>query len=157
MKTPFKFVLTAAALVAFATTAHAAEGDVKKGEKVFKKCKACHAVGENAKKKVGPPLNNIIDAKAGQFEGFKYSKQLLEAAEKGVETAGGKPLVWSDENLDAYLKKPKAFLPKGKMAFAGLKKDSDRVNVIAYLKTFSEKKEGDDKMEEKKEGAEKKQ
>ncbi len=105
-----------------------AEGDAAAGEKVFKKCKACHAVGEGAKKKVGPPLNGIIDAPAGQFEGFKYSENLLELAEGG--------LVWDDATMQAYLTKPKDVIPKGKMAFAGLKKEEDIANVIAYLATF---------------------
>lgn len=107
-----------------------AEGDAEAGEKVFKKCKACHAVGEKAKNKVGPLLNNIVGTEGGAVEGFKYSKALLAKKDEG--------LVWDEESLDAYLTKPKAFIPKGKMAFAGLKKEKDRKNVIAYLKTFSE-------------------
>ncbi|MDV7143390.1 cytochrome c family protein [Tropicimonas sp. TH_r6] len=114
--------LSVAAMPAFA------EGDAAAGEKVFKKCKACHAVGEGAKKKVGPPLNGIIDAPAGQFEGFKYSKNLMELAEGG--------LTWDNATMAAYLTKPKDVIPKGKMAFAGLKKEEDIANVIAYLATF---------------------
>lgn len=105
-----------------------ADGDAAKGEKVFKKCKACHAVGEGAKNKVGPALNGIIGSPAGQAEGFKYSKSMLEHAEDG--------LTWDEETLAAYLTKPKAVVPKTKMAFAGLRKEADIANVIAYLKTF---------------------
>lgn len=105
-----------------------AEGDAAAGEKVFKKCKACHAVGEGAKKKVGPPLNGIVGAPAGQFEGFKYSANLLELAEGG--------LIWDEATMAAYLTKPKDVIPKGKMAFAGLKKEEDIANVIAYMATF---------------------
>ena len=105
-----------------------AEGDAAAGEKVFKKCKACHAVGEGAKKKVGPPLNGIIGAPAGTFEGFKYSDNLMELAEGG--------LIWDDATMAAYLTKPKDVIPKGKMSFAGLKKEADIENVIAYLATF---------------------
>ena len=105
-----------------------AEGDAAAGEKVFKKCKACHAVGEKAKNKVGPSLNGIGGAPAGQVEGFKYSKSL-------VELAGG-GLVWDQETLVAFLKKPKDVVPKTKMSFAGLRKDDDITNVIAYLQTF---------------------
>jgi cytochrome c len=120
------------ALASFATVAEAAsEGDPAKGEKVFKKCQVCHTVGEGAKKKVGPPLNNIIDAKAGSQEGFKYSKAMVEAGEGG--------LTWSVDKLSAYLEKPKEVVPKGKMAFPGLKDEADRADVIAYLKTFSKK------------------
>lgn len=129
MKQTLRIAVATLALASFAATAQA-EGDAKKGEKVFKKCKVCHMVGEKAKKRVGPPLNNIIDAKAGIQEGYKYSKAMLAASEGG--------LTWSDEKLDEYLTKPKKMIPKGKMSFPGLKKEDDRANVIAYLKTFSE-------------------
>lgn len=117
----------AAALFAIPAGAFA-EGDAAKGEKVFKKCKACHVV-DSDKKKIGPSLMGVVGAKAGAKEGFKYSKAMIAAAEGG--------LVWDDANLDKYLASPKKFLPKNKMAFAGLKKDSQRANVIAYLKKFS--------------------
>ncbi len=100
-------------------------GDAKKGEKVFNKCKACHAVGEDAKNKVGPVLNGIVDAPAGRTEDFKYSKALIELAEGG--------LVWDEETLSAYLTDPKEVIPGGSMSFAGLRKEKDVANVIAYL------------------------
>lgn len=127
-----------AAVLALSVNAAQASGDAEKGKRVFNKCKACHMVGENAKKRVGPPLNNIIGAKAGSQDGYNYSKAMKTAGEEG--------LVWDDEKLDAYLLKPKDVVPKGKMAFPGLKKDSDRENVIAYLKEFTK---ADDKKEEK--------
>ena len=130
MQNSLRVAVATFALASFTTMAHA-EGDPAKGEKVFKKCKICHAVGEGAKKKIGPPLNNIIDAKAGTQEGFKYSKSIVELGEGG--------LTWSTEQLDAYLEKPKKMIPKGKMKFPGLKKESDRADVIAYLMTFSKK------------------
>lgn len=105
-----------------------ADGDADKGKKVFNKCKACHAVGEGAANKVGPQLNGIIGAAAGQVEGFKYSDALIEAA------AGG--LVWDDESLAAFLAKPKDFMKGTKMSFAGLKKEDEIENVIAYLQGF---------------------
>lgn len=105
-----------------------AEGDAEKGEKVFKKCKACHAVGEGAKNKVGPMLNGIIGNAAGQNPDFKYSKVMKEAAEGG--------LVWDVENMTAYLTKPKDFMKGTKMSFAGLKKEADIDNIMAYLSTF---------------------
>lgn len=120
-------MIAGTALLAMTVSA-AAEGDVKKGEKVFKKCKACHAVGEKAKNKVGPQLNGVVDRPLGAVEGFKYSKALLAKAEEG--------LVWDAANLSAYLTKPKDFIPKGKMAFAGLKKEADRENIIAYLAQY---------------------
>lgn len=125
-----KRLLMIAGTALLAMTASAfAEADIKKGEKVFKKCKACHAVGEKAKNKVGPQLNGVVDRAFGSVEGFKYSKALLAKAEEGM--------AWDAANLDAYLTKPKDFIPKGKMAFAGLKKEADRENVIAYLAQFN--------------------
>jgi len=123
-----KAVLLTGAVAAIASPAFAA--DPAAGEKVFKKCRACHAVGEGAKHKVGPELNDVIGRQAGTAEGFKYSKAMIGAGEEGM--------VWDDEALAAYLAAPKKVVPKTKMAFAGLKKDADIENVIAYLKTFSE-------------------
>ena len=110
-------VMAAAALPAFA------EGDAEKGEKVFKKCKACHAVGEGAKNKVGPELNGIMDAPAGQKEGFKYSAAMKDSG-----------IVWDEATMDSFLAKPKEVVPKTRMAFPGLKKEQDRMDLIAYLK-----------------------
>lgn len=121
--------LIGAALMAgvFATPGFA-EGDAEKGEKVFKKCKACHAVGEDAKNKVGPILNGIVGAPAGQVADFKYSDALKTMADGG--------LVWDAESLGAFLSKPKEFMDGTKMSFAGLRKEKDVANVIAYLETF---------------------
>ena len=103
----------------------AAAQDAAKGEKVFKKCKACHQVGEGAKNKTGPMLNGIVGRAAGTVEGFKYSKVMADAGEEG--------LVWTVEELDAYLTKPKEYMPGNKMSFVGLKREKDRANVIAYI------------------------
>lgn len=109
--------------------AHAA-GDAAKGEKVFKKCKACHAVGDGAKNKVGPHLNDVFGRTAGTTDGFKYSNAMIKAGEEG--------LVWDMETVRTYLIKPKGMIKGTKMAFAGLKKDADLDNILAYLATFSE-------------------
>ena len=101
---------------------------VAKGEKTFKKCKACHQVGDGAQNKTGPTLNGIVGAAAGAVDGFKYSKVLKAAADGG--------LVWSEAELGAFLAKPKAYMKGTKMSFAGLKKDADIEAVIAYLKSF---------------------
>ena len=101
--------------------------DIAAGEKVFKKCKACHVV-ESEKNKTGPHLNNIFGRKAGTLESYrKYSKAMMAA-----------DIVWDEDTLDAYLKAPKKYIKGTRMAFAGLRKDKDRVNVIAYLKSFSQ-------------------
>ena len=120
-------LLVATLATAFAAPAFA-EGDAAKGEKVFKKCKACHAVGDGAKNKVGPALNGIVGATAGKVADFKYSKAMIEAGEGG--------LVWDEANLAAYLTKPKDLVKGTKMSFAGLKKEQDRADVIAYLSGF---------------------
>jgi cytochrome c len=124
-----RIVLATVAVAALALPVHA-EGDVEKGESVFKKCRACHAVGEGAKNKVGPVLNGVIGRTAGTSEDYKYSKAMIAAGEGG--------LVWDDTTIGEYLAKPRDFIPKNKMAFAGLKKEDDVVNIIAYLKQFSE-------------------
>ena len=118
----------AALIAATGVTAAQAEGDAAAGEKVFKKCAACHVV-DSDDKKVGPSLHNVIGRTAGTTEGFKYSKSMIEAGEGG--------LVWSEETIGEYLKDPKGYVKGNKMSFAGLKKDEDVANVIAYLKQFS--------------------
>ena len=123
-----KKTIALAVLAAFMATPAFAEGDAAKGEKIFKKCAACHAVGEGDKAKVGPVLNGVIGRTAGTNEEYasKYSKDMVEAG------AGG--LVWNEETLNTYLENPKGMIKKTKMAFPGLKDDEDIANVIAYLK-----------------------
>lgn len=116
-------------LLAITLSGNALAQDTAAGEKVFKKCRACHAVGEGAKNKVGPHLNDLFDRTAGSLEGYKYSKAMTDA--------GGGGLAWSEETLKQYLANPKAMIKGTKMAFAGLKKDEDLANIIAYLQTFS--------------------
>lgn len=117
------FAALAAALL-LAVPAHA-EGDAAAGEKVFAKCKACHEV-EKGVNKVGPTLKGVVGRPAASVPDYKYSEAMLA---KGAEG-----LVWTEENLTAYLPDPKAYVPKTKMAFAGLKKPEDVANIIAYLK-----------------------
>ena len=111
--------MSAALLVA----APAGAGDVKAGEKVFKKCKACH-YADREKHKTGPHLVNIMGRAAGGLEDYKkYSKAMKASG-----------IVWDDTTLADYLRAPKKYVKGTKMAFAGLKKDADIENVIAYLK-----------------------
>jgi len=118
-----KKILVAAMLLATPSVAHAV--DVDKGKKVFKKCRACHAVGEGAKNKVGPQLNGVVGRAAGSVEGYKYSKAMSEAG-----------VTWDAETLDKYLEDPRGFVKGTKMIFRGLKKEEDRANLIAYLGTY---------------------
>ncbi|SFU20179.1 c-type cytochrome [Sedimentitalea nanhaiensis] len=123
-----KAILSTATLLVTLSAPAFADGDADKGEKVFKKCKACHAVGPDAKNKVGPELNGIVGSPAMHNPDFKYSDAMKEAA------AGG--LVWDEASLTEFLAKPKDFMKGTKMSFAGLRKESDIENVIAYLQSF---------------------
>jgi len=87
------------------------------------------AVGDNARHKVGPVLNDLFGRKAGAFEGYKYSNAMIEAGEGG--------LTWSPETLDTFIQSPKTYVKGTKMAFAGLKDEQDRAALTAYLMTFS--------------------
>jgi cytochrome c len=111
--------------------APAQEGDAENGAEVYKKCRACHDVGPEAKNKVGPLLNGIIGRAAGTIEGYNYSEANKQAGAKG--------LVWTEQVMLKYLESPLAFMPGTKMAFAGLKDEQDRRDVIAHLKKFSSK------------------
>ena len=115
-----------AAALMMATPAVAQEGNAEEGAEVFKKCRACHDVGPEAKNKVGPLLNDIVGRKAGTIEGFNYSE--------ANKSAGGKGLVWTEDVLFKYLENPLAFMPGTKMAFAGLKDPQDRKDLIAFLR-----------------------
>jgi cytochrome c len=119
------FVLPLA--MAMASHSASAAGDAAKGQKVFNQCKICHTnvAGKNG---IGPSLFGVIGRKAGTAPGFKYSAAMTKAGEGG--------LVWGDKTLDNYLKDPRAAVPGNKMTFAGLKKEDDRENVIAYLETL---------------------
>lgn len=105
------------------------QGDPERGRQVFKKCASCHMVGADVRNRVGPPLNNIMAARAAGVADFKYSKAMKAAAQDGLH--------WTEDALDAFLEAPKAFLPKTKMSFRGLKSKEDRIDLIAYLATFS--------------------
>lgn len=101
--------------------------DAAAGEKVFAKCKACH-VADTDQNKIGPSLKGLFGRTAGTHEGFKYSKAMIDAGAAG--------LVWDEAKLKEYLHSPKAMVKGTKMAFAGLKDDTDIANLEAYLKQF---------------------
>ena len=108
--------------------AHAQEGDPAAGATVFKKCGICHVV-ETDQNKVGPSLNGLFGRTAGTHPNFAYSQ--------AMQDAGKARLVWSETSLRDYLHDPKAKVKGTKMAFAGLKDDTDITNLIAYLKQYS--------------------
>ena len=116
------YVFIAAAAAGLLMAAPAQAGDAAAGAKVFKKCKACHYI-DREKNKSGPHLVDIIGRAAGAVDGFKYSKAMA-----------GSGLVWDEATLAGFLAKPKKYLKGTKMSFAGLKKEADIANVIAYLK-----------------------
>jgi cytochrome c len=103
-----------------------AMGDISHGEKVFKKCSACHMIAADGKNKIGPNLWGVIGRKAGAIGDYNYSKAMLAYAK-----------VWSFEEMNSYLIKPQAYIKGTKMAFAGLRKEKDRASVILYMNSKS--------------------
>jgi len=109
-------------LVAFVGPA-LASGEAEEGRKVFNQCKACHTVEKGGKNAVGPNLHGLFGRKAGAVAEFKYSDQMK-----------GSGIVWSDETIGQYVADPKTFVPGNKMAFAGLKREKQIADLLAYLK-----------------------
>jgi len=117
---------SALALMVFAVSPAAADGDAAAGEKIFNtKCKVCHQIGPGAHNLVGPNLNGVIGRKAGTEEGYNYSDAMK-----------GSGLTWDEATFKEYITDPKAKVPGIKMIFAGLPKDTDRDNLYAYLAQF---------------------
>lgn len=104
-----------------------AGADIAKGEKVFKKCAACHTPNKGGAHKVGPNLWSIVNASHGAKPGFDYSSEMKSNTHK-----------WTYEELNAFIYKPKKYMPGTKMGFAGLKKDQDRADLILYLRSLSD-------------------
>lgn len=124
MKSPFRM---AAVMLAVMTTGALADGDAAKGEKVFAKCKACH-VADTETNRVGPHLKGVIGRNVASVAGYTYSGGMQEFAAANP--------VWTDELFLTYIESPKASIPKTKMAFAGVKKEEERADLLAYLKTM---------------------
>jgi cytochrome c len=102
-------------------------GDVTSGEKIFKKCAACHSINKGGKNKIGPALYNVVGRAVGGVDDYKYSKAL---ASYGKE--------WTFEELNGFLKKPASYLKGTKMSYAGLRKEKDRASIIKYLNQNSD-------------------
>ena len=102
-------------------------GTVDHGQKVFKKCKACHSIKQGGGNNIGPKLWNVMFRPVGAVSDYKYSKALSDYGKE-----------WSFEELNGYLTKPTKWIKGTKMAFAGLRKEKDRASVILYLNKNSD-------------------
>ncbi len=102
-------------------------GDLTHGEKVFKKCSACHSIEAGGGNKIGPALYNVVGRKIAAVQDYKYSKALVEYKKN-----------WSFEELNGFLIKPQKWIKGTKMAYAGLRKEKDRASVILYLNKYSD-------------------
>lgn len=107
------------------------KADVKAGETIFKKCQACHDGTKGGPNKVGPNLYGVVDRPIASHEGFGYSAAIKDFSKKGTEK-------WTYDHLTHFITSPKKFIPGTAMGFAGLPKDTDRANVIAYLRTLAD-------------------
>ncbi|UTW57657.1 cytochrome c family protein [Kordiimonas sp. SCSIO 12603] len=105
-------------------------GDAAKGKRVFNRCKACHNLTPAKRTRLGPNLDELFGRKAGSAENYKYSKAMLDT-----------DIVWTESTINEWLTKPNAFLPGNKMAFAGIRKEQDRKDLIAFLRQSTAKTE----------------
>ena len=108
-------------------TAVMALGDIASGEKIFKKCAACHSINKGGKNKIGPALYNVVGRAVGGVDNYKYSKTLASYNKE-----------WTFEELNGFLTKPSSYLKGTKMSYAGLRKEKDRASVIKYLNQNSD-------------------
>lgn len=118
-----KWVVAAGCLLAMPAVASAQ--DAEAGKKLWNKCAPCHAIGPGAKNKVGPELNGVLGRAAASVEGFAYSDALKKSG-----------LTWDDANLHKWLENPKALVPGTKMLFPGVKDETQRDDLIAYIESF---------------------
>lgn len=118
-----KLLTTLTVLSSFALVGQASAGDVDAGKRVWNKCRTCHTLEEGGRNKIGPNLFGIFGKEAGQNPEFRYSKAMAESG-----------MVWSDENMAKYLKAPGRTIRGTKMAFAGLRKDKEIEDLLAYMK-----------------------
>ncbi|MBL4639916.1 MAG: cytochrome c family protein [Kordiimonadaceae bacterium] len=98
-------------------------GEASKGRRVFNRCKACHNLTATNRTRLGPNLDALFGKEAGSALNFKFSKALKEAK-----------FIWTENALNEWLKSPKTFLPGNKMQFAGVRREQDRNDLIAYLR-----------------------
>jgi cytochrome c len=118
-----RWVVAAGVLLALPTVASAQ--DAENGKKLFTKCAPCHAIGPGAKNKVGPELNGILGRPAASVAGFNYSDALKKSG-----------ITWDDAALHEWLADPKKKVPGTKMLFPGVKDETERDDIIAYIESF---------------------
>lgn len=123
-------LFVAAAVLSLGAVPVAQAQDAAAGQRVFNQCRACHVIENNGRNGVGPNLHGVVGRRAASIENFRYSANMRELAQGG--------LTWTPENLDRYLTNPKAVVPRGSMAFAGLRNEQQRKDLIAYLQSQSQ-------------------
>jgi cytochrome c len=121
--------LALCAALVFASAAPAAAQDAAAGQRVFNQCRACHTVEQGGRNGVGPNLHGVVGRKAASVEGFRYSGPMRQKGEEGW--------VWSEENLQPYLRNPREVVPGTSMAYPGLRNDQQLKDLVAYLKQQS--------------------
>jgi cytochrome c len=121
-----KMTLSALLVIASSATASSALAqDVAAGKTSFNKCMACHSIGEGAKNKVGPELNGLDGRKSGTAEGYNYSDANKNSG-----------ITWNEAQFKEYIKDPKAKVPGTKMAFAGIKNETEINNLWTFVSQF---------------------
>jgi cytochrome c len=127
MRWHWRLTTFAASLTVLAILAPSADaaGDPQKGASLFNKCRACHRIGPGARTIVGPELNGVVGRKAGSLGDYPYSAAMKASG-----------LTWDEATLTQWLRAPRALVPGTRMTFAGITKDDDIANVIAYLKSI---------------------
>ena len=131
-----RMIMFAAALVAampLVAGQALADGDAKKGKRVYNKCRTCHSIDEE-KNKVGPHLVGLFGREAGSVEGFRYSDAMKESG-----------IVWDEETLEEFISDPKATVPGNRMPFSGIRKEEQVEDLIAYLKEATGAEDDDEK------------
>ena len=122
-----RLLLPALAVLALGFAPAAQAQNAEAGRTVYNQCRACHTIDAGGRNGVGPNLHAVVGRRAGAVEGFRYSAPMRTAAEGG--------LTWTPENLDRYLTNPKDLVPGGSMAFAGLRNEQQRKDLIAWMAT----------------------
>ena len=126
--------LLAAALIAGLPADGARSAETGRGKALYAQCKRCHQVGDGAKHRIGPQLNDLFGRAAGSLDDFRYSR--------AMRAAGSGGLVWTADTLDAFLANPRAVVPRTRMSFAGMKQEDDRAKLLDWLRGFSTARSG---------------